>query len=110
MVGIAEAHAEHERREAAFSDRTRRAILERDNEQCTSCGLAGENRLHIHHLVYRSQGGTGEEENGITLCYDCHADVHAGLLTPAWVEWMPGMFGWFFRRLRPPRRWMRNVQ
>ena len=97
--------SQHERREAAFSERVRAQILERDDNTCQSCGQGGENRLTLHHVVFRSQGGTGEEENGVTLCFECHADVHAGLLEPHWIEWRPGRFAWFFRRLAYPRRW-----
>jgi hypothetical protein len=98
--------AAHERREREVSETTRQAVLERDENQCRSCGLGGEGRLQLHHVVYRSHGGSHESENLVTLCFDCHADVHAAVLFPAWVEWVDGEFCWFFKRLRPPKRWM----
>lgn len=33
--------------------------------------------MEIHHIDPKSQGGQDIEENGIPLCFDCHADVHA---------------------------------
>lgn len=97
----------HELKERAFSDRVRAAILERDHQQCQSCGTGGENRLHLHHVELRSQGGAGTEENGVTLCSDCHRDVHEGWLTLALIEWRPGRWSWFCQRKRPPKRWQR---
>ena len=32
----------------------------------------------MHHVKFRSNGGTDDEENLITLCEDCHKGVHAG--------------------------------
>ena len=37
--------------------------------------------LQIHHLCYRSRGGSGAVENLITLCHACHEAVHAGRIT-----------------------------
>lgn len=51
-------------------------ILERDNYQCRSCGRGGENVLHAHHQVYRSQGGSDDASNQITLCGRCHEKIH----------------------------------
>jgi hypothetical protein len=33
--------------------------------------------MEIHHIVPRSEGGKDTEENGIPLCFDCHAEVAA---------------------------------
>jgi hypothetical protein len=33
--------------------------------------------MEIHHFVPRSEGGDDSEENGIPLCFDCHAEVHS---------------------------------
>ena len=38
-------------------------------------------RLEVHHIIYRSQSGTDDENNLITLCEDCHSKVHDGKLT-----------------------------
>ena len=56
----------------------RLAVLHRDSYQCQLCGTSGENRLQLHHLILRSQGGKHVEENLVTLCFKCHQDVHEG--------------------------------
>ena len=96
----------HERRERDISEATRQAVLERDNGQCQACGQAGDNRLQLHHVIYRSQGGSHDEENLVTLCFDCHKDVHDGLLRLAFIEWRPGDYSWFCARVQLPRRWL----
>ena len=55
----------------------RSAILHRDNYTCQCCGKKNC-RLEVHHIKFRSDGGTDDEENLITLCKDCHKGVHAG--------------------------------
>jgi len=32
--------------------------------------------LQVHHLKFRSQSGDDEEQNLITLCAECHEQVH----------------------------------
>lgn len=59
-----------------FSAR-REAVLHRDNYTCQVCGKK-HTRLEVHHIVYRSQGGTDDEDNLITLCKDCHNNIHDG--------------------------------
>jgi hypothetical protein len=39
--------------------------------------------IHPHHIIYKSQGGKDEPENGIGLCLKCHTDVHLGI---TWVD------------------------
>lgn len=55
----------------------REAILNRDSYTCQICG-AKNTRLEVHHIVYRSQGGTDDEDNLITLCEFCHKKIHKG--------------------------------
>ena len=55
----------------------REAILHRDNYTCQCCGKKNC-RLEVHHIKFRSNGGTDDEENLITLCEDCHKGVHDG--------------------------------
>ena len=57
-----------------------KAVLHRDNYTCQCCGKRNC-RLEVHHIVFRSNGGTDDEENLITLCEDCHKGVHAGTVT-----------------------------
>ena len=55
----------------------RSAILHRDNYTCQCCGKKNC-RLEVHHIIFRSNGGSDDERNLITLCEDCHKGVHAG--------------------------------
>jgi 5-methylcytosine-specific restriction endonuclease McrA len=54
----------------------RLAVLHRDSYQCQLCGTSGENRLQLHHVILRSQGGKHTADNLVTLCFKCHNDVH----------------------------------
>ena len=55
----------------------RKAVLHRDNYTCQCCGKKNC-RLEVHHIKFRQNGGTDDEENLITLCEDCHKGIHAG--------------------------------
>ena len=55
----------------------REAVLHRDNYTCQCCGKKNC-RLEVHHIKFRRNGGTDDEENLITLCEDCHKKVHRG--------------------------------
>lgn len=59
-----------------FSSR-KEAVMNRDSYTCQICG-AKHIRLEVHHIVYRSKGGTNDEDNLITLCETCHKKVHKG--------------------------------
>ncbi len=52
----------------------RRAVLERDGFCCARCG--SKERLHVHHIKHRSDGGTDEPANLLTLCEGCHYQEH----------------------------------
>jgi hypothetical protein len=54
-------------------------ILERDGFHCQVPGCTCRRNLHVHHIVFRSRGGSDEEWNLITLCSSHHLQgVHAG--------------------------------
>lgn len=57
----------------------REAVLHRDNYTCQCCGKKHV-RLEVHHIIFRSIGGTDDECNLITLCEKCHKLVHDGIL------------------------------
>ena len=42
---------------------------------CVLCGTT--EKLHHHHVIPKAQGGTDDEDNFITLCYDHHAMIHS---------------------------------
>lgn len=37
-----------------------------------------DSRLEVHHIIYRSNGGSDDEDNLVTLCHTCHSDLHHG--------------------------------
>jgi 5-methylcytosine-specific restriction endonuclease McrA len=51
-----------------------RQVLERDGWRCQACGSM--QHLQVHHLKLRSQSGGDVEQNLITLCVECHEQVH----------------------------------
>jgi 5-methylcytosine-specific restriction endonuclease McrA len=51
-----------------------RQVLERDGWHCQVCGSM--QNLQVHHLKLRSRSGGDEEQNLITLCAECHEQVH----------------------------------
>ena len=54
----------------------RTAVLKRDNYKCVNCNMTGK-ELHVHHIVPRSEGGTNDLFNLVTLCDDCHGEQDA---------------------------------
>lgn len=55
----------------------RKAVLHRDNYTCQCCGKKNC-QLQTHHIIFRSCGGSDNENNMITLCKECHKGVHDG--------------------------------
>jgi 5-methylcytosine-specific restriction endonuclease McrA len=51
-----------------------RQVLARDNWRCQVCG--SKDNLQVHHQHLRSQQGSDEDSNLITLCAECHAQLH----------------------------------
>jgi 5-methylcytosine-specific restriction endonuclease McrA len=51
-----------------------RQVLERDGWRCQVCGSM--QHLQVHHLKFRSQAGGDVEQNLITLCAECHLQIH----------------------------------
>ena len=56
---------------------SRAHALDRDNYTCQHCG-AKNTRLEVHHIIFRSQGGSDDLDNLITLCERCHNNLHNG--------------------------------
>jgi RRXRR protein/HNH endonuclease len=58
---------------------TKAYVLTRDGYRCQHCkGKSRDQRLEVHHIVFRSQRGSDEESNLIVLCKTCHDALHAG--------------------------------
>lgn len=52
-------------------------VLWRDGYTCQQCKKKNTS-LNVHHIVFRSNGGSDDESNLITLCSDCHHKLHQG--------------------------------
>jgi 5-methylcytosine-specific restriction endonuclease McrA len=52
-----------------------RQVLQRDGWRCQQCG--SRTNLQVHHILLRSQSGDDIEENLITLCSECHDEIHS---------------------------------
>ena len=60
-------------------ENTKAMVLNRDDYTCQYCkGKRKDSKLEVHHIVFRSQGGSDEEGNLITLCHTCHKALHSG--------------------------------
>ena len=58
---------------------TREMVLNRDRYTCQYCkGKRKDSRLEVHHIIFKSQDGSDEQENLITLCDTCHSLLHKG--------------------------------
>ena len=55
------------------------AVLSRDNYTCQCCRTK-KGTMNTHHILPKSQGGSDEMENLITLCESCHSKLHKGEL------------------------------
>ena len=62
------------RRRRCASDAQRIALMVRD-KACVGCG-ADANRSFSHHIEHWKNGGTTDYPNLVTVCNDCHHDIH----------------------------------
>ena len=74
------------RLEATNYRELQRQVLQRDGWRCQTCGSM--QHLQVHHLQFRSQAGGDVEQNLITLCTECHEQVHrkAAGCCKAWLQ------------------------
>ena len=58
---------------------TKAFVLHRDGHICQYCkGKTKDKRIEVHHIIHRSNGGSDEESNLISLCKTDHAALHRG--------------------------------
>ncbi len=61
----------------------RAMILNRDNYTCQCCkGKHKDSKLEVHHIIFKSDGGSDDAENLVTLCHTCHKKLHEGKISP----------------------------
>lgn len=66
----------HKRTKAtAIPKRVKENVWERDHYRCIFCGQLGAPNAHV---INRSQGGLGIEENIVTACPRCHEMMDNG--------------------------------
>lgn len=60
------------------TDTLREAVFTRDGYTCQCCGRSIKDSaiLHVHHIRYRSQGGTNAMHNLATVCEKCHTPAN----------------------------------
>lgn len=64
-------------------ENTKAMVLNRDGYKCQYCkGKHKDSKLEVHHIIFRSEGGSDEAENLITLCHTCHKALHDGKIKP----------------------------
>lgn len=75
-VSIFDQQQKSDRQKRSYvSSKVRKAVLQRDNNQCLACG--SQDTLTVAHITPISQGGNSEVENLQTLCSPCQKDNHA---------------------------------
>lgn len=65
----------------------REFVLHRDNHTCQNSNCKNKSKqpiLKVHHIKYKSKGGTNKPSNLITLCDKCHTNHKSGIL----YDWM----------------------
>ena len=63
-------------------ENTKAMVLNRDGYKCQCCkGKHKDSKLEVHHIIFRSQGGSDEADNLITLCHTCHKALHDGKIS-----------------------------
>ena len=68
----------------------REAVFFRDDYTCQCCvrSIKDHAVLHVHHIVYRSQGGSNRMSNLATVCERCHTPAEHQPGGKLW-EWKP---------------------
>jgi hypothetical protein len=62
-------------------ENTKAFIRHRDGYKCQNKGCEkGDKRLHVHHIIWRSNNGGDEPENLVTVCVTCHNKIHDGVV------------------------------
>lgn len=68
-----------------FTGKIIEQICERDGYNCIKCGSFYIEKTP-HHIIFKSQGGLGDIENGATVCRTCHTWAHMTKEGREWFE------------------------
>lgn len=52
-------------------------LLVKSGRCCCLCHQFKGPKIEVHHIEQKADGGTDDPDNGIPLCFDCHAEVKA---------------------------------
>lgn len=64
---------------SGWAENAKAYVRDRDGYRCRVCGSS--EKLEVHHIRFRSQGGSDAPSNLVCLCHGCHGRLHAGKLT-----------------------------
>lgn len=98
----------------AVSTAVRMAAYERDGGCCRVCGRHCGDTPGLHHIVYRSQGGSNDLDNLVTIGWVPGHDCHLSVVHANKRLWMPvlqtviAMDGWV--TAMQVVRWSRSSQ
>jgi len=56
-------------------------IYKHSSKECKFCKEDNYASLNVHRIVPGSEGGKYTKLNTVVICANCHAKVHAGLIT-----------------------------
>lgn len=71
------------REDGRLERQARQAVIAREQGRCRCCGKRGE---HLHHLRYRSRGGTWDTKALVWLCLVCHQLLHVRQIDVLWTN------------------------
>lgn len=85
----------------------REAVFTRDGYTCQCCGRKAEDGaiLHVHHIRYRSMGGSNQMGNLITACDKCHTPKNHKPGGKLW-SWKPRVKSFASATFMTAVRWM----
>lgn len=63
------------KRQRTLTNSIKIEVFKRDNYTCQECGASREAKLHVHHIIPFSRGGSDEMSNLITLCESCNEAI-----------------------------------
>ena len=68
----------NETKATAISPEVKRIVWQGDGKRCILCDRYAPMDWACAHVVRRSHGGMGVEENIVTLCPECHREADEG--------------------------------
>lgn len=76
--------------------KVKKVVHQRDSECCIKCGIYVTWNYACAHIVPRTSGGLGIEQNIVTLCSDCHylydKTESRSMLYDYFVEYLTGIY------------------